>query len=147
MTDDQNFQTTDPLSLTVEIVRAYVGNNSLSVTDLPKLISDTYAALQALSIPAPIEVAQALQPAVPLRKSITREFLVCLEDGKRFKSLKRHLQDHGLTPDAYRKRWNLPSDYPMVAPVYSAARSALAKSIGLGRKAGTVMPRRSKGVK
>jgi predicted transcriptional regulator len=129
-------QDTDLIELSSEIVAAYVGHNALSPTDLPKLIAEVYAALKALgSTPQPSE-AEAPRPAVPVRRSVTPDYLVCLEDGKKFKSLKRHLMTHhSLTPQQYRERWGLPSDYPMVAPNYSATRSSLAKSSGLGRKA------------
>jgi len=124
----------DRLEQVTEIVAAYVSHNALSPTDLPKLISETHKALQSLSgAAAPSEVA-ALQPAVAIKKSITPDFIICLDDGKKFKSMKRHLAQLGMTPDEYRTKWGLPSDYPMVASNYSAKRSALAKSNGLGRK-------------
>jgi predicted transcriptional regulator len=129
-------QDADLIELSSEIVAAYVGHNALSPTDLPKLIAEVYAALKALgTAPQPSE-AEAPKPAVPVRRSVTPDYLVCLEDGKKFKSLKRHLMTHhSLTPQQYRERWGLPADYPMVAPNYSATRSTLAKSSGLGRKA------------
>ncbi len=108
----------------------------MSPSDLPKLIADVYGALKSLNGPAPAEAVEELKPAVSIRKSITPDFLICLEDGKKFKSLKRHLRTtYNLSPADYREKWNLPADYPMVAPNYSATRSALAKSNGLGRKA------------
>jgi predicted transcriptional regulator len=126
----------DLIDLSAEIVSAYVSHNALSVTDLPKLIGEVHAALRGLrglSVPEP---AEELRPAVPLKKSISADYIVCLEDGKKFKSLKRHLRTHyNLSPEQYRERWGLPADYPMVAPNYSATRSRLAKDNGLGRKA------------
>jgi predicted transcriptional regulator len=124
-----------PIELAAEIVAAFVSNNPLPKSDLPALIHAMHAAVASLSTeaksaPPPIE---AKEPAVPIRKSITPDFLICLEDGKRFKSLRRHLGTLGLTPHQYREKWKLPSDYPMVAPNYAAQRSAMAKKIGLGR--------------
>ncbi|QKC82245.1 MucR family transcriptional regulator [Mesorhizobium sp. NZP2077] len=124
----------DTVSITADIVAAYVSNNPLPVGELPKLIGDIHAALNGIGTPA-VEPVVKQEPAVSIKKSVTPDFIVCLEDGKKFKSLKRHLQHFGLSPDQYRQKWNLPSDYPMVAPNYAATRSALAKSIGLGRKA------------
>lgn len=119
-----------------EIVSAYVSRNALNVVDLPKLINEVHNALVGLTsapIAAPV---QELKPAVPVKKSVTNDHIVCLEDGKHFKSLKRHLQTHhSMSPQQYREKWALPADYPMVAPSYSETRSQLAKSIGLGRKA------------
>lgn len=125
----------DPLELTAELVAAFISNNPLPRTELPDLIQAVHSAVAKLgqesaSAPAPVE---AKAPAVPVRKSITPEFLICLEDGKKFKSMRRHLGQLGLTPDEYRAKWNLPSDYPMVAPNYAAQRSEMAKKIGLGQ--------------
>lgn len=130
----------DLVSIAADLVSAYVSNNPLPVVELSKLIGDTYAALHGISTPlAPAPVAQ--EPAVSIRKSVTPDFIICLEDGKKFKSLKRHIGVHyNLSPAEYRLKWNLPSDYPMVAPDYAAARSALAKSSGLGRKATSSAP-------
>ncbi len=130
----------DLVEIAVEIVSAYVGNNALNATDLPKLIADVHGALVRLNAPAPVEAVEPLRPAVPIRKSITPDFLICIEDGKKFKSLKRHLAQLGLTPAEYREKWGLPSDYPMVAPNYSATRSALAHAHGLGRKPAQIAP-------
>ncbi|MER9677262.1 MucR family transcriptional regulator [Mesorhizobium sp. M0208] len=131
---DQNDHA-DLVSITAEIVSAYVSNNPLPVGELSKLIGDTYVALQGIGTPV-APAAVKLEPAVSIKKSVTPDFIICLEDGKKFKSLKRHIGTHyNLSPDEYRQKWNLPSDYPMVAPNYAATRSALAKSIGLGRKA------------
>lgn len=122
--------------LTAEIVSAYVSNNPMAADQLPSLIKSTFQTVSSLSA-APSEAsATTKEPAVPIKKSVTNEYIVCLENGKKFKSLKRHLMaHHGLTPEEYRKRWGLPSDYPMVAPAYAERRSKLAKDIGLGRKA------------
>ena len=125
------------LETTVSLVSAYVSNNSIRAADLSSLIETIYGTLGQLSAAVPEakeEVPQ--QPAVPIKKSITPDFLICLEDGKKFRSLKRHLGTvYDLSPDQYRAKWGLPRDYPMVAPAYSAVRSKLAKDIGLGRPA------------
>jgi len=123
------------VELSAEIVSAYVSHNALSAPDLPKLIASVHTALVALGGVAEVEPAVELKPAVPVKKSITPEYLICLEDGKKFKSLKRHLRtEYDMSPEEYRAKWGLPPDYPMVAPTYSEARSRLAKTIGLGRK-------------
>jgi predicted transcriptional regulator len=125
----------DLIAQSAGIVSAYVSNNSLNVAELPRLIGDVHAALQGLRNPAPITPVQELKPAVSAKKSVTAEYIICLEDGKKFKSLKRHLRSHyDLSPEEYREKWGLPADYPMVAPNYSATRSRLAKDNGLGRK-------------
>jgi len=117
--------------LTATIVSAYVSHNAVPAAQLPALIASVDASVRSLAGPAP---RAELVPAVNPKRSIFPDFIVCLEDGKKFKSLKRHLAtDHGLTPEAYREKWSLPADYPMVAPNYSATRSALAKASGLGR--------------
>ncbi|MBZ9994139.1 MucR family transcriptional regulator [Mesorhizobium sp. BH1-1-4] len=123
----------DAVSIAADIVAAYVSNNPLPVGELPKLIGDIHAALQGIGT-APVEPVVKQEPAVSIRKSVTPDYIICLEDGKKFKSLRRHLQQFDLTPDQYRQKWNLPADYPMVAPNYAATRSALAKAAGLGRK-------------
>jgi predicted transcriptional regulator len=117
-------------TITAEIVAAYVSNKSIAVADLPALISDVHSALQRISSGETNAAAAEpkLDPAVQIRKSVTPDFIVCLEDGKKLKSLKRHL----LTPPEYRAKWSLPDDYPMVAPNYAAKRSAMAKASGLG---------------
>ena len=123
------------IDLTAEIVSAYVGNNPLPASGLPDLIASVSASVRKLASSSVVKEAVALTPAVNPKRSVFPDHIVCLEDGKKFKSLKRHLAtDHGLTPDEYRAKWGLPADYPMVAPSYSATRSALAKSSGLGRK-------------
>lgn len=115
------------------IVSAYVRNNTVDTAELPDLIRSVHAALQDLSRPA-IAEAEPPKPAVPVKKSIYKDYLVCLEDGLKFKSLKRHLRSkYGLSPEEYRAKWGLPPDYPMVAPGYSEKRSKLAKKMGLGR--------------
>ena len=125
------------VELSADIVSAYVSHNAVSPTDLPRLISEVHGALRSLrtnEVPVPVE---DLKPAVPVRKSVAPDYIICLEDGKKFKSLKRHLRTHyNLSPEEYREKWGLPADYPMVAPSYSATRSKLAKDNGLGRKAG-----------
>ncbi len=122
----------DLLALTADIVSSHVANNSVAVNDLPQLISNVYATLSGLATPAKEEAAP-LEPAVPVRQSIKPDYIVCLEDGKKLKMLKRHLMTaYGMTPDDYRAKWGLPADYPMVAPNYAESRRQLAKSIGLG---------------
>jgi predicted transcriptional regulator len=124
------------IQLTANIVSAYVSNNSVAGAEIPALISQVYSALTRVSngglVAAP---AEPLKPAVPIKRSVTAEYIVCLEDGKKFKSLKRHLRtQYGLTPDQYRAKWNLPPDYPMVSHNYAEARSQLAKQMGLGQQ-------------
>lgn len=142
MNEDNPKPAADLIGLTTEIVAAYVSNNAVPRPELLRLIADTHAAIAGLvGVKAPDQAEEKPVPAVPVRKSVTRDFLICLEDGKKFKSLKRHLAtSYGLTPDQYRQKWNLPADYPMVAPSYSASRSALAKSSGLGRKTAVAVP-------
>ena len=123
----------DLLGLTEKIVSAHVANNAVSSADLPDLIRAVYAALGNVKTAG--EAPPTPKPAVPIKRSVTPNHIVCLEDGKKFKMLKRHLKtDHNMTPKEYRERWGLPSDYPIVAPNYAKARSELAKKIGLGRK-------------
>lgn len=136
MTDLANAEPNELVDLTVDIVGAYVSHNAMSSADLPKLIAEVYGALARLGTPIVVPVAdEAPKPAVSIRKSITPDFLICLEDGKQFKSMKRHLARLGMTPDEYRVKWGLPKDYPMVAANYAAVRSQLARDNGLGRKA------------
>ena len=128
------------ITLTSDIVAAHVGSNNVGVGELPQLISNVYAALSGLGATAPV-VETPPEPAVSIRSSIKNDYIVCLEDGKMLKMLKRHLMTHySMTPDQYRTRWGLSSDYPMVAPAYAEKRRELAKKIGLGRKPGTKMP-------
>ncbi|MEO1198001.1 MAG: MucR family transcriptional regulator [Pseudomonadota bacterium] len=123
------------IDLTGDIVAAYVSNNPVPVAELPALIQDIHQALMRLDGGVPEEPKEAPKPAVSIKKSITQDYLICLEDGKKFKSLKRHLRTHyDLSPEEYREKWGLPADYPMVAPNYAAARSALAKEMGLGQR-------------
>ena len=123
------------IELTASIVSAYVSNNSVPATDLPALIGQVHSALTRVSAGHGDITSEPPKPAISVKKSITPDHIVCLEDGKKFKSLKRHLMTHyDLTPDQYREKWNLDPSYPMVAPNYAAARSQLAKKMGLGRK-------------
>ena len=125
------------IELATQIVAAYVGKNPVEQADLPKLITEVHRALELAASGAgqKREEGAEARPAVNIRKSITPDYLVCLEDGKKFKSLKRHLRTHfNLTPEQYREKWGLPADYPMVAPNYANSRSKLAKNMGLGHK-------------
>ena len=123
------------VELTADIVSAYVSNNSVASADLPNLIDKTFIALQQAAAKGSQPTKEELNPAISIKKSVTPDHIICLEDGKRFKSLKRHLRTHyNLTPEEYREKWGLPYDYPMTAPNYAALRSALAKKMGLGRK-------------
>jgi predicted transcriptional regulator len=124
------------IELASDIVSAYVANNSVPVGELPQLISDVYGALTRVGTGAVVEVkAEPQKPAVSVRKSLGDDYLICLEDGKKFKSLKRHLRSqYNLSPEQYREKWGLPADYPMVAPNYAMARSQLAKKMGLGQQ-------------
>jgi predicted transcriptional regulator len=128
-------QSSGLISLAADIVSAYVSNNSVPAGDLPAFIGQVHAALQQTAIGAQETEPQPLTSAVPIKKSVTADHIVCLEDGKKFKSLKRHLRtEHNMTPQEYREKWGLSRDYPVVASNYSATRSALAKSLGLGQK-------------
>ena len=132
MTDEQ-LNTSELLNLTSEIVAAHVSNNSVGMADLPQLIEQVFGALQGLTSPAP-EPKEELRPAVPIKKSVTDDYIVCLEDGKKMKMLKRHLMtSYNMTPEQYREKWGLGPDYPMVAPTYSLKRQRLAKENGMGR--------------
>jgi predicted transcriptional regulator len=125
----------DLLGLTAEIVAAHVSNNTVSVEELPVLINQVYRSLSTIGQPVEL-VQEKPQPAVPVKKSVHPDFIICLEDGKRLKMLKRHLKTaYNMTPEEYRERWSLPPDYPMVAPNYARQRSKLAKEIGLGTRA------------
>src|SRR5947199_9351114 len=122
------------LRMTAEVVSAYVSNNTLATGQLADVIQAVYNSLRGLEGQVAEPPSEPLKPAVPIRKSVTPEFLICLEDGKKLKMLKRHLRStYNLTPDEYRVKWVLPADYPMVAPNYAEQRSAFAKKIGLGR--------------
>ncbi len=123
------------LELTTEIVAAHVSNNTVSMSDIPELIQQVFRTLSTVGANG-AAAPERPQPAVPIRKSVTPDYIICLEDGKKLKMLKRHLKTaYGMTPEEYRERWGLPPDYPMVAPSYAAQRSSLAKKIGLGTKA------------
>jgi predicted transcriptional regulator len=126
---------TNTIGLTAEIVSAYLSNNTVASADIPALINQVHAALLRVSSGEAQPSGEPLKPAVPVKKSINPDFIVCLEDGKKFKSLKRHLRtQYNMTPEQYRDKWSLPHDYPMVAPNYAAARSHLAKQMGLGQQ-------------
>jgi predicted transcriptional regulator len=127
--------TSNFIGLTAEIVSAYVSNNTVSSGDIPALINQVHTALLRVSSGQGEARAEALKPAVPIKKSIHPDYIVCLEDGKKFKSLKRHLRtQYNMTPEQYREKWGLPPDYPMVSPNYAVARSNLAKQMGLGQQ-------------
>ncbi len=133
----ENNDSNEILGLTEKIVSAHVANNAVSNADLPDLIKAVHTALTNITTAG--ETAPTPEPAVPINKSVTANYIVCLEDGRKMKMLKGHLKrHHNMTPDEYRVRWGLPGDYPIVAPAYAKQRSELAKKIGLGRKAKTV---------
>src|SRR5829696_1286788 len=133
MADDSGHR--ELLSLTVTIVASFAGHHTVAAGDLPAVSASVFRTLRGVGRVEPDKPAEAPAPAVPIRKSIGHELLVCLEDGKKLKMLKRHLAtSYNLTPEQYQQRWGLPKDYPMVAPAYAARRSAMAKEIGLGRK-------------
>ncbi len=132
MTDQTNRE--DILALTTEIVSAYLSNNTVSPADIPVVIEQVFKTLSNVNADSGV-MADRPQPAVPIKKSVNPDFIVCLEDGKKLKMLKRHLKTaYNMTPEQYRERWGLPSDYPMVAPNYAKQRSKLAKDIGLGTR-------------
>ena len=140
MTKDQD----NTIILTADIVAAHVSNNSVAVSDLPGLIAKIYNALAGLSVPAPLLV-QKQEPAVAIRNSVKPDYIICLDDGMKFKMLKRHLMTHhSMTPDEYRTKWGLPASYPIVAPNYATTRRELALKIGLGRAAGKGRKAKSK---
>jgi predicted transcriptional regulator len=123
------------IELTADIVSAYVSNNKVAAGDIPSLINQVHSALIQVSSGGGDVSAEALKPAIPVKRSVTPDYIVCLEDGKKFKSLKRHLRSqYNMTPEQYRDKWSLGPDYPMVAPNYAAARSQLAKQMGLGQQ-------------
>ena len=126
---------TNHIELAAEIVSAYVSNNSVPSSELPSLLSDVHAALVRVATGAQPVVVEAAKPAVPPKKSITSDYIICLEDGRKFKSLKRHLRtQYNLSPEEYREKWGLPADYPMVAPSYSARRAEIARQTDLGHR-------------
>ncbi len=131
----ENMEQESLIELTAEIVSAYVSNNSVASGDIPMLISNVHSALSRTAEGRGEPAREPPKPAISVRRSITPDYLICLEDGKRFKSLKRHLRTHyDLTPDEYREKWGLANDYPMVAPNYAKARSTLAREMGLGQR-------------
>ena len=139
MADETDAQ--DLHSLTAEIVASFVGNNSVAVGDLPAVIASVFGGLRSAVQPAAAPPAEAPLPAVPVKKSIGTDYLICLEDGRKVKILKRYLAHrYNLTPEQYRQRWGLPTSYPMVAPAYAERRSELARQFGLGRKPAAVVP-------
>jgi len=132
---EENLEKTELVELAAEIVSAYVSNNTVVASELPNVIGSVFDALNQAASNSVQPVREELKPAVPVKKSVTPDYIICLEDGKKFKSLKRHLRTHyDLSPEEYREKWGLPHDYPMVAPNYAAARSALAKRMGLGQR-------------
>jgi predicted transcriptional regulator len=134
---EKSIDSGEMLRMAANIVAAYVAHNPLPVSQITEIINTVYNSLRGISGGAVTPSPESLKPAVPIRRSVTPEYLVCLEDGKKLKMLKRHLRAaYGLTPDEYRAKWGLPPDYPMVAPNYAAQRSDFAKKIGLGRKPG-----------
>jgi predicted transcriptional regulator len=136
MSAEPNTRTEDLLKFATSIVAAYVSNNPVPVADLPSMIKSVYATLGGLSGASPSDSGTTQKPAVNIKKSITPEYVICLEDGKKLKMLKRYLRSrYNLTPEEYRAKWGLPADYPMVAPNYAEQRSQFAKKIGLGRNA------------
>tara|TARA_B100000965_G_scaffold336746_1_gene303217 strand:+ start:65 stop:478 length:414 start_codon:yes stop_codon:yes gene_type:complete len=131
----KNADNSDLVELTAEIVSSYVANNNVPVSEVGAFIREVFQSLSAQVSGDTQQDAPRQEPAVPVKKSVTPEFIICLEDGKKFKSLKRHLRTHyDLSPEEYRAKWGLPADYPMVAPRYAEARSELAKQMGLGRR-------------
>lgn len=143
---DENPKTvpqSDVLRMAVDIVSAYVANNPVAANEVSHVIDTVYGALNSLNGQGAMAGGEPPKPAVSIRRSVTPDYIVCLEDGKKLKMLKRHLRAaYNMTPDEYRVKWNLPADYPMVAPNYARQRSNFAKKIGLGRKKGQKVPRR-----
>ncbi len=134
---DEKYDTHELVDFTTQIVSAYVSNNSVVASDLPSLIGDVHAALYLASSNIVQPAKEELKPAIAVKKSLTPEYIICLEDGKKFKSLKRHLRTHyKMSPEEYREKWGLEPNYPMVAPKYAEARSNLAKKMGLGQRKG-----------
>jgi MucR family transcriptional regulator, transcriptional regulator of exopolysaccharide biosynthesis len=139
MNDDSKPQ--DLLALTTEIVASFVGHNAVATNDVPTLIASVFRSLSAVGQAESEKAVEAPTPAVPIKRSVQQDFIICLEDGKKLKMLKRHLATrYSMTPEDYRRRWGLARDYPMVAPAYAAQRSALAREIGLGRKPAATRP-------
>jgi predicted transcriptional regulator len=147
MSDDNQTRVSNGeiLKMAVEIVSAYVSNNGVNTTQVPELINTIYSSLLNLNGSTSVSETETLKPAVSVRRSINPDYIICLEDGKKLKMLKRHLRaSYGITPDEYRAKWGLPADYPMVAPNYAEQRSNFAKKIGLGRKKGDKISRNQK---
>jgi len=143
MNDTQSGRADELLRLATDIVAAYVSNNPVPVSELPGMIKSVHSTLGGLTGSAPADVSTAQKPAINVKKSVTQEYIVCLEDGKKLKMLKRYLRSrYNMTPDEYRAKWGLPADYPMVAPNYAQQRSDFAKKIGLGRSAPAAKGRR-----
>ena len=135
-TREDNLDSSELLRMTTDVVSAYLGNNTVAASQISEVISTVHEALTRLNIDVSEPEVEPAKPAVPIRRSITPEYIICLEDGKRLKMLKRHLRTtYNMTPEEYRAKWGLPADYPMVAPNYAAQRSEFAKKIGLGRNA------------
>jgi predicted transcriptional regulator len=133
MSTQEKLSSSDFIELTAEIVAAFVANNAVAISDLSKIITSVHGALSALDAPAAQAAPERPVPPVSIKKSITPDYLISLEDGRQYKSLKRHLSGRGLTPEQYRTKWGLPADYPMVSASYAKQRSELAKALGLGR--------------
>ncbi len=142
MTDTAPATELNYVELTADVVAAYVAHNAVQKSDIPGLIASVHASLVGLTRPAAPEQTERPVPPVPIKKSIGDDYIISLEDGRRYKSLKRHLNGRGLTPEQYREKWGLPIDYPMVAPSYARQRSELAKSMGLGRQRRPAQPER-----
>ena len=143
MTDSESLNTGDTLHLATEIVAAFVSNNAVTADKLPGLLQEVHDAVRALASGGTAS-AGSQQPAVPIKKSVTNEYVICLEDGKKLKMLKRYLRtQYGMSPEDYRRKWGLSADYPMVAPNYAKRRSDFAKEIGLGRAGGRAAPKRT----
>ncbi|MDE0539439.1 MAG: MucR family transcriptional regulator [Rhodospirillales bacterium] len=142
--DSRDVDRGEILRMAVEVVSSYVGRNQIAGDQIPELINTVYRSMAGLANPDGREDQEVSKPAVAVRRSITPDYIICLEDGKRLKMLKRHLRTtYGMTPEEYRAKWKLPHDYPMVAPNYAKQRSEFAKNIGLGRKSGRPKSRKS----
>ncbi len=143
MADSENMSTNETLHLATDIVAAFVSNNNMTADKLPGLLQEVHDAVRALALGGTAS-AGSQQPAVPIKKSVTNDYVICLEDGKKLKMLKRYLRtQYGMSPEDYRRKWNLPADYPMVAPNYAKRRSDFAKEIGLGKAGGKAAPKRT----
>jgi predicted transcriptional regulator len=141
--ESQHLRSDELLKLASEIVAAYVSNNPIPVSEVPAMIKSIHGTLGSLAGATPSEIATSQKPSVPIKRSVTPDYIVCLEDGKKLKMLKRYLRsNYNMTPEEYRAKWGLPADYPMVAPNYAAQRSEFAKKIGLGRSASSTARRR-----